>query len=302
MKAQLTKLILAGTLALLSVQFLYGQSWFEGNPSWNYEYDWFCIYNVLGHSRIVYKKDTIIDNQSMKIFTGENYRNEMGMVEEWQSNFIMYDNLDKVYIYANGNSTLLYDFTKEIGDVISYNISNDNTCEPSLLMELDTILERELNSHPVRVQKWKLLNNNEFFGEEITIVEKIGATGNFYFFMSYNWHCGLDHCYPYQFNCYHNEALDISYPSSENCSDLFVDLNEIENNSTELYPNPNNGLFQLDFNRETKKIIVYNLQGEIISVAKKVDFIDISKEPSGLYYLKVIYGNNRIEIKPFIKN
>ncbi len=66
---------------------------------------------------------------------------------------------------------------------------------------------------------------------------------------------------------------------------------------TKVYPNPNNGLFKIDCERNTE-VVIYNLLGEIVynkvhSVQSEIDVRDL---PKGIYVLKAI-GNMTTSFK-----
>jgi hypothetical protein len=74
--------------------------------------------------------------------------------------------------------------------------------------------------------------------------------------------------------------------------------------STELirfYPNPTNGIFNLQFiNADFRKVIIVNVLGQIISsqeVMLNSSIIDISQFPDGIYYLKVVSDTQETVLK-----
>lgn len=82
--------------------------------------------------------------------------------------------------------------------------------------------------------------------------------------------------------------------------------NEELANATKVYPNPSNGIFNIDFASKTdvSKIEVYDEKGSLI--LSKVDetignTIDITKQPKGMYIVK-IYTKNETIIKKIIRS
>ena len=86
-------------------------------------------------------------------------------------------------------------------------------------------------------------------------------------------------------------------------------------NQFRIFPNPNNGLLNIKFNnRDSKEILVYNLEGSSVYSADKIEQetyeIDIQDLPAGIYVIKVrnIINNSVVEMKivkhfyPKIKN
>lgn len=81
---------------------------------------------------------------------------------------------------------------------------------------------------------------------------------------------------------------------------------DIENqnvkNNFDLFPNPNNGIFEL-VNNNSDKIIIYNTLGiEIKSIKNStIKQIDISQFANGVYYLSVYKNERLVETKKIIK-
>lgn len=84
----------------------------------------------------------------------------------------------------------------------------------------------------------------------------------------------------------------------------------LEFSQLDMYPNPNQGAFQLDFEVEPGETIVSiaNVEGQVVFSEDLRDFdgtfserIDISDEPSGVYFLTIKQGDKKI-IKKIIYN
>ena len=91
-----------------------------------------------------------------------------------------------------------------------------------------------------------------------------------------------------------------------------VGLEEIAGLGTiAVYPNPSNGIFQLDVNFNEAAdldIVVVNMLGEEVAVKEinasngiHSDVIDLSTSASGVYFLKVISDNNTISTQVLVK-
>ncbi len=111
----------------------------------------------------------------------------------------------------------------------------------------------------------------------------------------------------YQWDC--NSTSDnqqfrfISTPNSlSRDSETFAEAN------TKLYPNPVKDILNLSFSEHTRKsksVLIYNSMGsklKTIKVSNDNESIDVSRLPSGIYYLRII-GDNDLIIKniPFVK-
>ena len=83
-----------------------------------------------------------------------------------------------------------------------------------------------------------------------------------------------------------------------------VGINENEwNNSISAFPNPNNGLFFVKSEMTISQIEIVNILGEVI-YSEKLNTtetqLDLSKQPKGIYFVKVISEDNKVAIKKII--
>jgi 1-phosphatidylinositol phosphodiesterase len=95
------------------------------------------------------------------------------------------------------------------------------------------------------------------------------------------------------------------FKSSEESNNVSEIQEQLENN-TKVYPNPANGIFNIDFasKLDASKIEIYNQKGSLIlSKDIKDDIgttIDITNQPSGVYLIK-IYTGNKIIVKKIVR-
>ncbi len=78
--------------------------------------------------------------------------------------------------------------------------------------------------------------------------------------------------------------------------------NKLEMDNMKLYPNPNDGKFNLNFNLKNKadaEVTVYDLEGKQVYNEKLPNFtgeynkpIDISKNSKGIYFVKIVQGKH----------
>ncbi|MEO8149418.1 MAG: T9SS type A sorting domain-containing protein [Bacteroidia bacterium] len=82
-------------------------------------------------------------------------------------------------------------------------------------------------------------------------------------------------------------------------------VNEISNNATiSIYPNPTGGLFVIKGLARQSQIEIYNVMGEKIystTIFKTKSEIDISPQPAGIYFLKIVNQNGSTVVKKIIK-
>jgi len=68
-----------------------------------------------------------------------------------------------------------------------------------------------------------------------------------------------------------------------------------------IYPNPNNGIFNIALPtvQDEVQVTIYNLSGQQIKnlTLKDKGIIDISKQPNGIYFVKVIHQHQVITLK-----
>jgi len=81
---------------------------------------------------------------------------------------------------------------------------------------------------------------------------------------------------------------------------LANDINDL-NSNVSIYPNPTNGLFNVETTNEILKIEIYNVSGQLIYEAKNVNIIDITNKTSGLYFVNIVTKNGSV-IEKLIKN
>lgn len=74
-----------------------------------------------------------------------------------------------------------------------------------------------------------------------------------------------------------------------------LELNDFSQNSVFIYPNPSNGIFNVEYNFESSErlIQVYDIQGRVILQTNPVEsksILDLSSHSKGLYFVKCIDG------------
>lgn len=112
---------------------------------------------------------------------------------------------------------------------------------------------------------------------------------------------------PTQSGLYKVEISQGSCVQSSGCqsfisSGIAVNQKRISN----IYPNPNKGIFQLNTTHEINKILIFNALGEVIYHSNNKaqnQRIDIHSAPKGLYFLQIIYkdgstSNSKIVVQP----
>ncbi|MDT8411293.1 MAG: T9SS type A sorting domain-containing protein, partial [Vicingaceae bacterium] len=92
--------------------------------------------------------------------------------------------------------------------------------------------------------------------------------------------------------------------SNEINVDILTNISELEKNKDSeilVYPNPNNGIFNIALPtiKDEVQVTIYNLSGQQIEylTLKDKGIIDISKQPNGIYFVKVIHQHQVITKK-----
>jgi hypothetical protein len=55
----------------------------------------------------------------------------------------------------------------------------------------------------------------------------------------------------------------------------------------EIFPNPTSGYLILPLDIERESISVYNLQGQLIKLKLNGKILDLTEQPSGMYFIKI---------------
>jgi hypothetical protein len=85
------------------------------------------------------------------------------------------------------------------------------------------------------------------------------------------------------------------------CITLTTDIDNLESMRVKVYPNPSNGLFNLEYDNDTKvnQVNVYDGFGKLIMSLSEEDLktIDLTNYNSGVYFLEIITDNETVNTK-----
>jgi len=89
----------------------------------------------------------------------------------------------------------------------------------------------------------------------------------------------------------------------ENCDGIIEIINSIheENNSSIIFPNPNNGLFFIKSKESISNVELYDLSGRLINDFGLQESYNISEYKTGVYFLKLIFENGNSTYSKIIK-
>ena len=100
-----------------------------------------------------------------------------------------------------------------------------------------------------------------------------------------------------------NTSGDEVVTASANFSHSSIGINEIENISLHIYPNPTTDFINIDFNRSLQKeasVSIINTIGQTVLTTKTTDRIDIRNLETGVYFLQLKEAN-RVGTSRFVK-
>ena len=273
------------------------QSWFEGTPNWYYDYStWNCLGETGGYDQILYSRDTVIDDITMHIFTVKKYRNTLGD-EEWNERSVIYhESGGQIYEYMNerDGSKLLYNFNYEIGDSLDIHVHviggelSEYFCDTLVTYVLDTIeITTQYSETPLQVQQWKLVQGRSD-KESFTVVEKIGAVGEYFFDMNFLNICGLDICPVYTYNCYYNPEI-IGNDLTQECRGLLSSTTaDLQGRSVNIYPSPAQSDINISSDLSLESALIFTSNGTLvqtIDIRHDQHSISIHQLSSGIYYI-----------------
>lgn len=94
--------------------------------------------------------------------------------------------------------------------------------------------------------------------------------------------------------------LNGDYTLNITATDL-VSLSELSNNNARIYPNPTNGVIQIDTDQEITKAVLLDLQGKEIQKINSAGVLDATHQPDGMYLIRIEFANGQIETQKIIK-
>ena len=86
---------------------------------------------------------------------------------------------------------------------------------------------------------------------------------------------------------------------SVSCSTIGVE-EKVDADLTEIFPNPTNGLININTEKLIEQVQVYNSLGELCLVTDN-SILNINKLPNGIYYLTILFKTGEIEVRNLLK-
>ena len=276
------------------------QEWAPSNAEWYYTYN---TDMAVGYVKIKVVGDSTIQDKSCKILRQLEYgwiapgyydTNNLGDVYTYEEDGI-------IYVWAESQFYVLYDFTAEVGE--TWKVINPIDSDTSGVVIVDSISYENVNG-----QLLKCLFISNFSGcigfNNTKIIENIGAVNSnmFPFYVD----CLAHGLYGGPFRCYfENSNLIYSTEIVSSCDYILSNPRISTINQIELYPNPFSEQIYLDNNSDSEiKVSVYSLTGSIIKnrfVARNSSImIDMKGFSNNLFIVK-LETNRQIKTQLIIR-
>lgn len=330
--------IIIGIIILLSSQTVEAQTAkYEFCPEgarWVYQESNPTIWPTNFFNVYVYERDSILDNQPVKIIR-EDLMYSSGPADPedpiWRvpdldhpdnrfiRNHYIYQSEDslRVYFYDKGEFRPLYDFSLDSADIfIVYNYDY-HICEPvdSVYVIVDDIIPSSIGLKVLRASP-----NTQYFSSAYEVLYYIGGLlrGMFpdYYYLD-NPNCGSDIWenndiipYAHLLTCYSDNVGALSYYGQfDNCPDIFnVLLSDEESISAltllDIYPNPASDKITIELDSENiEEIYLTDINGRIHALSSlSAHQFKLPELPYGAYILKVITSTEIYVSKLIISN
>lgn len=275
-----TRLLVLAILVLACFHKIKAQNYFTENTEW--------VYHAPTYNPDIVSY-TILKSLGDSIFNGDTLTYIEGRVNcAIGENSLIKQINKKVFRLNTCDSTfsLLYDFGAEQGDTLY--IPADN-CEPfdTIVLLVDSVFQTNINGNNKKSLRLTSLSSTiaDFSG---LVIEGIGNIDTFYPM--------LEVCDPNgsALRCYSDSILG-EYNTGMNGGDCYfqnLDINQYNQTTIHLFPNPNSGRFTLlmDSKRDKIEVKVFNLIGQQVFEKKYYETKEIeiiNSWPTGVYYLNV---------------
>ena len=289
-------------LVLLQSLITNAQVWAPLGATWYY--DWVEM-AVDGYAQIRYVNDSMVGGKLCKTLQVEQHT--FNWITQTFTHAVIgqeYTYLENniVYYYRYGQFYKLYDFNSGAGSYwIVAGWDQNNPCDSLGSIVVDSTGSIIINSFPLKYlrvspgpySEWEFMDK---------IIERIGSLG--YMFPGPN--CVVDIHGPGELRCYYDDSFGLYQRSGfpPNC-DYIVGMNDIskENNWLKIYPVPAPTVITVEINKPIKgkiMIVISDTEGNIIRNIESAETklaINIEDLPSGMYFAKVISGDDIKSVK-----
>lgn len=281
--------------SVLLVHFANGQTsvyhpFPDSNAVWNIHYQFYCFSNGTAdeYYSITISGDTLINSQAYHKLTTPYVQSfstgTCGGISTSYKGAIRQDTTNrKVFFVPPSSNTeqLLYDFTMQVGDTVR-GYTAPITTQPDTVQSIDSVLVGSTYR-----KRW---NINTCYN--IHFIEGIGST---YGLMERSPGCITDQA-DYAITCFQQNGQTL-YPNTTTNCQLITSVNSIDKilQQVNVFPNPSNGSFTVDYGQSIKEIQLTDLLGNIIlqQQTNNLTKFSIGNLQSGTYILTLIDKDNR---------
>ncbi|MBW6484263.1 MAG: T9SS type A sorting domain-containing protein [Vicingaceae bacterium] len=193
---------------------------------------------------------------------------------------------------------LLYDFDVSVGDTVFYDYLDSTKIE---ITQIDSMLiqNQYRKRYYYNVVSSNFSNCNGLFWVYNYYIETIGSPLGIF------GHLGMYFENHSELLCF--EDTEIAYPDSLACYNA-VGINEesIKENSVSVYPNPNNGSFELTIDApfQQANITILDVTGKVITqqrITQKNTQLNLLSHPKGMYFYQLLVDGKQVTGKLIVQ-
>ena len=257
-------------------------------------------------------RDTVIGDRLARVigvYSGGTYLPE--------SEIVVYSKSGKMYFYEDNTWKLLYDFTANVGDTVSYHISRkypyfdmlfipccydqyiiDQNPFQLVIEKIDTIFT--ISGKPLK----RFLTKNNYNMDSHSmgrIVENVGSVAKLF---GSNGNIKPPECHKNfpSFRCYSDDDISINFINEE--CDKLVSVTDLKLSGITIYPNP--GMTQLNIKKDNDKDFLFtitNLAGQILRSGQVDNHLEISTVDwtSGMYFINITDSHGNRFVQKWVK-
>ena len=194
----------------------------------------------------------------------------------------------QTYAFLESAENLLFDFSLGLGDTLNADIYDAILASETIQFPggiVDSIKVIDLYSRPRRtIFTFGYYNIIGLpFETVFGIAEGVGYTEHGIFYEPFS--AFIDYC-----------EVDI-----EQCDLILSNKSTEPHKEIKIYPNPSNGIFQIESEERLINIKVYSVLGQLVAKVKSTKEIDLSNLENGIYILVISTDHDRDVIKRIVK-
>lgn len=273
------------------------QNWYPIGAKWYFNNEKLTEFEAHGLTCFTVLKDTLVGNYNAKLIHSDEY-NYLGQLTN-SSEYILYENSEKVYLLNDGKFDLMYDFSASVGDTLNI-LFEKNFCDSISPVIVDSIssLVTE-NEIELKVQYVSYIIYAEgILGYNVPvskmIIEKIGCVLKFIFQSE----CDLTESFANsELRCYHDNNISYvsdwwkSYFSSYDCDSIINETDvKIETKSEKkIHLTQTENTLIISALQKLESVKIYDLYGRLRYQSQLKTNIIINRNSfgSGIYLLFV---------------